>query len=217
MTQKIIICGFPHCGTTILKSIIGHIDEVEEIHNETNKINIETDKKYILCKSPITENIFFEDAYKDYIKIFIIRNPLFVFSSIKIKTFRNSIIKYIKTIKMFINFRNNPRKDVYTIRYEDLFENNYENLKSILNDIGFNYNDDIFNNTKYKNIFFSGVRISEKRPSYLNHAFYRTWQINQPFVSFNNVSNIRIKESLKQYILNDEDISQVYPDLKTLV
>ena len=27
MLQKIIITGFPHCGTTILKSIIGHIDD----------------------------------------------------------------------------------------------------------------------------------------------------------------------------------------------
>ena len=28
--KKILICGYSHCGTTILKSIIGHIEEVEE-------------------------------------------------------------------------------------------------------------------------------------------------------------------------------------------
>jgi len=42
MTQKIIICGFPHSGTTILKSIMGHIDEIDEIYEETQKINKET-------------------------------------------------------------------------------------------------------------------------------------------------------------------------------
>ena len=37
---KILICGFPHCGTTILKCIIGHINDVEEIIDETRKISI---------------------------------------------------------------------------------------------------------------------------------------------------------------------------------
>ena len=27
--SKILIFGFPHCGTSILKSIIGHIDDVD--------------------------------------------------------------------------------------------------------------------------------------------------------------------------------------------
>ena len=34
MVKKIIVFGFAHSGTTILKSIIGHIEQVEEIHNE---------------------------------------------------------------------------------------------------------------------------------------------------------------------------------------
>ena len=33
-----MIIGFPHCGTSILKSIIGHTDNVEEIYLETDKI-----------------------------------------------------------------------------------------------------------------------------------------------------------------------------------
>ena len=64
MTKKIIIIGFPHCGTSILKSIIGHIDDVEEIYNETNIIKeIQTDKKFILCKFPFAYNNFFSKEY----------------------------------------------------------------------------------------------------------------------------------------------------------
>ena len=37
--NKILICGFPHSGTTILKCIIGHIKDVEEIIDETYNIN----------------------------------------------------------------------------------------------------------------------------------------------------------------------------------
>ena len=66
MVQKIIICGFPHCGTSIVKSIIGHIDSVEEIIHETVYIDIETDKEFILCKCPFTFENFFEKEYDDY-------------------------------------------------------------------------------------------------------------------------------------------------------
>ena len=46
-SQKILICGFPHCGTTILKSIIGHIEDLEEIYNENEVITKNSDKKFI--------------------------------------------------------------------------------------------------------------------------------------------------------------------------
>ncbi len=39
-------------------------------------------KKFILCKCPWSYDKFFGKEYKDYKKIFIIRNPLFVFSSL---------------------------------------------------------------------------------------------------------------------------------------
>ena len=57
--SKIIIFGFPYSGTSILKSIICHIDEIEEIVDEivdeieeivdeTMTIDKQTTKKYIL-------------------------------------------------------------------------------------------------------------------------------------------------------------------------
>ena len=129
--KKIIIFGFPHCGTTILKSILGHINDIEEILGESsycfgpNGIKTTT-KKYVVCKTPYVYPLDSMDKYKDYIMIFIIRNPLFVFSSLN-KRFKYNIPpkcnydKYIYTIKKFINCSTNTRKNVYTIRYEDLF------------------------------------------------------------------------------------------------
>ena len=134
MTQKILICGFPHSGTSILKSILGHIDCVEEIKHEVNYINHRTNKPYILGKCPFTKEEFFGENFKDYIKIFIIRNPLFIFSSLN-KRFEYNIPEntsynvYLNTIKKFINLKKNVRKNVYTIRYEDMFENNYYAIK----------------------------------------------------------------------------------------
>ena len=119
--KKIIIFGFPHCGTTILKSIIGHIDSVEYIIEETQIINKSTEKEYIMCKWPFTEEDFFGNKYEDYIKIFIIRNPMYVFSSLN-KRFSHKIIsdhsldRYIDTVKYFIHYKNNKKSNLYFIR-----------------------------------------------------------------------------------------------------
>lgn len=223
--KKILICGYSHCGTTILKSIIGHIEEVEEIINECDLVsmpcNKSTDKKYLLCKCPQANPDFFSEEYKDYIKIFIIRNPLFVFSSInkryghyKLSNY-HSLERYINIVKMFIKYNNNPKKNIYTIRYEDLFENNFHNLKEILNNIGMKYNDDIFDNTKYRNFSHIGVELSDKKPKNTSHKIYRTWQINQPFTLRNDISKLDLSDNQKKKIINDSYILQLYPDINT--
>ena len=219
---KILICGHAHCGTSILKSIIGHIEDVEEITNECSYINKQTNKKYILCKWPNAKTKFFDKKYDDYIKIFIIRNPLFVFSSIN-KRFdhyklakNHSIEGYVNILKMFIKYKNNPEKNIYTIRYEDIFQNNYEELKKILDDIGFQYDDSIFDNSNYTNSIVKGVKLVNKKPKNKNHECYRTWQINQPFVSNNDISKIDLSNDQKEKIINNPDILQVYPDINSV-
>jgi hypothetical protein len=219
-SQKILICGFPHCGTSILKSILGHIEEIEEIYNETNFINISSDKKFILCKYPFTSTDFFSENWSDYIKIFIIRNPLFVFSSLnkrcnyKIPNCHSFDI-YIDTLKMFIKYKNNPEKNIYTIKYEDLFKNNYDELKKIFIDIGFQYDDIIFDNSKYTNVIVEGVKLVDKKPENINHEEYRTWQINQPFILNNDISKLDLNDGQKEEIINNSYVLQMYPDINS--
>jgi hypothetical protein len=221
VAQKILICGYSHCGTSILKSIIGHIEDVEEIYDECSIINKLTNKPFILCKYPRAQPNFFGKEYEDYIKIFIIRNPLFVFSSINKRkghynlSIRHSIEEYINVLKIFIKYKNNPKKNIYTIRYEDLFNNNFINLKQILNNIGLKYNDSIFDNTKYKNVICSSVVLNTKeKPEETDHIAYRTWQINQPFVLNNDISKIDLSENQKNQIINNPFILQIYPDIQ---
>ena len=141
--NNIIIYGFSHNGTSILKSIFGHIENVFEIFKETNIIsedNINIAKKYknkntILIKtthSKLSHNFFDNILYKDYIKIFIIRNPIYVFSSLNKRSNYNiseihSIQNYIDIAKKFIELQNDDRlnKSIFLIKYEDLFINNY--------------------------------------------------------------------------------------------
>ena len=151
---KIVILGYPHSGTTILKSILGHIDEIHEIYKELPDITTEMfneaqnqNKKYILIKVPrlTKENVkkYLDD---NFIVICIIRNPLYAISSIKKRLGNDSSIKatnnYIKSANTFVR-NTNSEKNIYTIKYEDIFKNDYESLKKILNKIGFNYENNI--------------------------------------------------------------------------
>lgn len=235
--QKMIIFGFAHCGTTILKSILGHIDDVEEVPGESvhcfaqegTRYGIKTTtKKFVLCKTPYVKPLDFLHRYKDYIMIFLIRNPLFVFSSLN-KRFeykipqRHSYDQYVYSIQKFINYSTNHRKNIYTIRYEDLFENNYCKLKELINKIGIKYDDSIFDNTKYKNIVHPGINVSYKKPKGQldvipkEHITYRTWQCNQPFVSNNIISKIDLSEIQKKELTTNPYILQVYPDIKSIL
>jgi len=226
--KKIIIFGFPHSGTSILKSIIGHIDNVYEIIDETKYINtskFKTNKEFILCKYPYTIPEFFGDKYKDYIKIFIVRNPLFIYSSLNKRFSYNfstrsnlHIDSYINTIKTYIYFLNNPMKNLYLIKYEDLFKDNFKELKIILNNLKLNYSDDIFDNSKYSNKIVTSIKnVPEKKPLNIHHEEYRTWQINQEFVNNNNLEKISLLEDQKNILMNDEFINILYPDIKSLI
>ncbi len=223
--KKIIIFGFPHSGTSILKSIIGHIPEVYEelyekkIITDEDLKKIPENKKYILIKFPFTYNEYFTSKYNDYIKIFIIRNPIYIFSSLN-KRFNyklpsnHSINFYIETCKLYLKY-NKKIDNTYFIKYEDLFYNEFENLKNILNNIGFIYNNEIFNNANYKNYISKKINnIPNKKVDNKDHDRYRTWQINQPFEFCNSPDKIDLTEEQIDIIINNKIILELYPNIK---
>jgi len=224
MFKKIIIFGFPHCGTTILRCIIGHIENIYEIIDEVPFIDdnsIYANYDFVLCKNPylITEHELLT-LYADYIKIFIIRNPIYVFSSLNkrnekiLLNNRHSINKYIDTIKEFNKFKNTNINNLFLIKYEDMFEENYKNIKSIFDKIGFIYNDTIFDNLKYNNKmqFASDLKVPDKIPANIFHEEYRLYQINQPFINNNNNDNIHLKKNEYDILTTDQNILETYPE-----
>lgn len=224
--KKIIIFGYQNSGTTILKCILGHIPEVHEIIKETETIDedieVEPNKKFVLCKFPATKDKYFSDEYKDYIKIFIIRNPLWVYSSFNKRNPNNRrdtfpVENYVKIAEKFSYYKeNNNVKDLYLIRYEDLFEDDFKNLKNILDQIGFNYTNDIFDNSNYKNQLFPKVDVSKcsdnVHPS--NVRLYKTWQINQPITNNNSEEKIHLYKKQYDEMTKNQAILNVYPDIE---
>ena len=230
--KKIVIFGFPHTGTTIMKSIFGHIPDVYEIINE--QLFIEEDdlrkaesmnKKFILCKYPYWSNHFMEDRFKEYYKIFIIRNPAYVYSSLNkrfsVKQYDDQgyrlmnkqvpLWKYSDTVRLFNWFKvSSPLENMMTIKYEDFFDNNFQNIKKILDNIGITYTDEIFDNSKYENYSVDSVKIPEHKPSNTKHPEYRTWQINQPFINNNIPGSVYLLQEQIDHFKSCPHIQKLY-------
>jgi hypothetical protein len=221
MSRRIIIFGFPHCGTSILKSIIGHITNVKEQIGESYSLP-DNSCDYIVGKWPFMRDEFFTSTYQDYIKIFIIRNPLWVFSSLNQRYEYNidhnhSFERYVNTCKKFLFHQQCPQPNLFLLKYEDLFENDYKNLKSCLSDIGLQYTEDIFDNSKFINKISPGTLSPSIKPDnrgIYNHIPYRTWQINQPLENQNFPSKIDLSPGQLKRIQEHPVIKLIYPNLQ---
>ena len=218
-SKPILICGFPHCGTSILKSIIGHIEDVDEIIRETDYISVDklnnSKHKYVLGKTPYFKDKILTKKYDDYIKIVIIRNPCYVYSSLnkrynyKIPVGLGLENHYLKFLEKINYLKNKKRENLYTIFYEDLFNNNFEKLRDILDRIGLKYTEDIFNNSKYNN-FIVDKNIPKVLPLRTDHDNFRTYQINQPFENMNNPDKIDLTEKQKNIIISNPLINKYF-------
>jgi hypothetical protein len=238
--QKVIVFGFSHCGTSILKSIIGHIPDVFEVIDEMDVISLRTANRvrdynlkhpgqpyrYILIKTPQFKEKYLTELYwRDFIKIFIIRHPVYVYSSINKRTryaptAYHAVSKYAHAAMRFRYFLDHPDEcrsfQLHLIKYEDLFKNNYSEFRQLLDNIEFKYDLSIFNNSDYKNSLFSGVHLEELAdtpPSNTEHELYRTFQINQPFVNNNDPIKIDIKYAQLQELMMCSAICELYPDI----
>ena len=239
--KKILITGFPHTGTSILKSKLGECANVYEWAYEApivnpNMINASGDAEFVLIKYPqipveIRANhlmkVTRDSIYQDYKIIFIIRNPWNVFTSI-VKSGYNPIKKieshfdteyhvqvgeYLAACEKFLNARNNKENypNIFTIKYEELFLNNSENLFHLMDSIGLIYNEDILNVRTKDYIHWQGEaykNIDENLLDYRKNKFqYRTWQINQPFQNMNG--EVDIPDELSEILENSPIVQKL--------
>ena len=80
MLNKIIIFGFPHSGTTILRKIFSQTQNVSVVgHESLTAPDPKGSYDYMCTKWPYYSDNFFTEKYSKYLKIFIMRNPIYIF------------------------------------------------------------------------------------------------------------------------------------------
>lgn len=229
--QKVIVCGFPHCGTTILRSILGHLPNVYEVVDETHVITEEhvaaaqcQGKDTVLIKYPHCVDLFHQ-KYSDYYKIFILRNPAFVFSSINARfmnpayplELKPSPLQYDSAAKAFTTYKNCGGDDdkMICLKYEDLFDSDggHRAIDLVIEKFWKKttpveiYKNELYNNKSHS--YFDKSDINEP-PKPTNHDFYRTWQINQPFECMNDAGKINLTEEQIELLDTLPNIQNVY-------
>ena len=210
----LLITGFPHCGTSILRAKIGECSNVYEVVSEyrfpipIEKMRaLQSNKEFMVWKDPLLPNPLLRGGYEhlkdmpNYIDkqiIFIIRNPYYAFSSLvdgwfmnPYKSEREMLIIYERTAKIWLDYKENPNKfpNVHPIKYEDMFDNDFKVLKDLFDKIGLKYSNDIFTNrTKHYQMI-----------GYKGRSVEREEQMNKPFVNNNGMKEVK----LSYYLMNN--------------
>jgi len=224
MTKKILVTGFPHSGTTILRAKIGEcysvFDQPREF-GDAPSYNPNSEYEWYVWKHPFLHTVFRNGGFKvkpdtqfaNTIVIPIIRNPWYVFTSLKKRGEQtgdfdindnkqgHSLSYYFNAADIILDAFKNNYEGVYPIRYEDMFDNDYQKLKEIFDKIGLKYDDDIFTNKSkvYKHNESKFIENYSETEKYDNE--YRAWQINQKFQNMNN--QVNIPEDISQKLAND--------------
>tara|TARA_B110000977_G_C10983977_1_gene457218 strand:+ start:215 stop:910 length:696 start_codon:yes stop_codon:yes gene_type:complete len=211
--KKIFVTGFPHTGTTIVTEKIHECSGIYKQNIETMDLQENPkNSEGVVWKFPalppsLKNGGFINKAntlYSDVDIIFLIRNPYYVFSSMERAgvnpfTFTNhTIYDYLKTAERFLQAVQSNYPKVHPIRYEDLFEDDSKNLKSIFDKIGLTYND---LEGKTKDYLHQWVgKVPKEKPSETNRELFRTWQINQKFKNMNDPIKVNLSTELEKIL-----------------
>ena len=211
--------GFPHCGTTILRKLIGNSPNVHDVQLEALQLpDIEIEEDNIVIKFTCIDLNMFVKNYPDFKVVAIIKNPFDVFGSInrrfKHKKPKNhKIPDWDRYAKSFIKYTETPVNNVFLVKYEDLFENSYEQVKKMYKFLDLEFNDDII--TTKRDVYISPTcnKIPLEKPNKcddgLVHGAYRTWQTNQPFENQTGKSRTYLTNEQEKLILSLETIKKL--------
>lgn len=230
ITKRILVTGFPHCGTTILRAKIGECKSVFDQHKEfgdSADYFPDMGYKWYVWKHPFLHSIFRNNTFKakaqsnfaDIIVIPIIRNPWYVFTSLKKRGEKtgefdirdgnqgHSLPYYFNAAEVFLDAVKNRYPNVYPIRYEDMFINNYAALRNVFDCIGLEYDENIFT-TKTKTYLNNESEYIENLQDFENvNGNLRIWQINQNFENFNK--NVDIPDDISDILTNHWTIKEL--------
>lgn len=225
INKVIFITGYQHSGTSVLKRIIGAHPDVFEVPSECwpNDIKLHKFGGYdiCVCKIPL---IWWSKEFKKNIeadgltRINIIKNPLDVFSSLKLRyksySLQSSKYEDVKQWEKWADyFLDHTPKTDFNLRYEDLFIGNGPNnkmIKGIISACGLSPCPNILELKQQENIPIKCQSTPASKPERWDHEAFRSWQINQPLRNHSNENRHVLSKKDMEYITNLEGFQRLY-------
>ena len=230
MVKKILVTGFPHSGTTILRAKIGECKNTYDCNYEcVDPPNFYPAMQYDFyvwkhpfLDEPFRNNTFAikpESKYADTIVIPIIRNPWHIFSSLhkrgtqsnEFSIYDNrqghSLPWYENTCEVIFDAFQKNYKDVYPIKYEEMFDNNFEKLRNIFDSIGLEYDTDIFEKKTKEFSHGDAMYVEDYNKNGKYDGGLRAWQINQPFKNMN--ADVNLPDDFSQMLANSPSVQKL--------
>lgn len=229
--KNIIVTGFPHSGTTILRKIIGNHPKVHDIGRECYQI----DKKHlreakqknkgkqhptthIVIKGPWGSKVFQKlESYSDYKVVCILKNPLDVYASLAVR-FKDEKMpqKYNfehweEFAKIFIQKSTSTMyKNIYFVLYHDMFDQNYFTLKKLFSWLDLTWKDKVVTDNCTRRIPINSYYIPTNKPSRQENEKFRSWQTNQAFQNHTNTIRNKLDPKLKIQIQESPMYRQLF-------
>lgn len=239
--NKIMILGFPHSGTTVLRAKMGDCRNAMELLTEFNRIDsifagnhrslkvigkTVTPTKHPLYKSNFNDrNIivpYLNNKYCfDYKCVLMIKNPYQIFGSIS-KRFGGKIPEdktfsfeyYEKFANLWLKYHRKNEEQVTCIKYEDMFKNDFEILKNLFNKLGLDYSNEIFTRKK-SDYSIEGTAPGQasklKNADPQQHPIF--YRINQMNGEFKDMSNPQAHKNIHPEILDKINKSEIVKEL----
>lgn len=223
--QKILVTGYPHCGTTILRKIIGNHPKILDIPKESRTIEPgdirkakQLGKSGVVIKEPfllrLGKNVRqINEKYRGYKVVMIIRNPTDIVCSMNMR-FNNDIPANhnFEQWQRYAHIYTDPISDfAFKIKYEEMFENDYAKLKELFAWLNLEWSDSVIStNTERITPHNRGVVPRLDVPPPRNHSDnFRTWQVNQKIEPMINKNLDKLDEQNKAKIANCEFVKKL--------
>lgn len=171
---KIYVFGYSHCGTTILRKVIGDHSLVDEVTWEIFYPPEFKKKPHIVFKAGGIPG----EVHKDCKRVMIMKNPWDVFGSLAKRkgdefsgAFGQLLQRYVGHLQYF-----DLETDDYKVRYEDLFDGG---LEGVFDYLGLDYEGPTLRKSAHE--LPPGADPNKASQEAMNTYRLRTAQINGPF------------------------------------
>lgn len=199
--QPIVITGFHHSGTSILRKVIGNHPDVYDVTDEVGEgrmtryypivwrihLTATSNHKFMVIKSPNLSNRLFRSlkSKKRARVVAILRDPRDVLASLKLRyggqysigKFTNEFLSCAENSLQLATYQHG-----YLVRYEDMFTDDFAGLKRLFDWLGLDFVNDVIDKNTDRQVPMNFGHVPMLPPSRLEQSAFRSYQINQPVV-----------------------------------